>query len=298
MTPNAAEAERVTDVSLGNGEERIGRAKDQAKILRERTGAEVVTVTLDRTGTLTLRPYDEPYRTHAHPAPEKQASGAGDVFVAALTVARAAGLPWSAAASLAQNAAGVAVNAEGTCVCTLDELRDWVGQQPRRVKSQHELAEALDAHQRSGERIVFTNGCFDVLHRGHTSYLRQARELGDVLVVAVNSDSSVRRLKGPDRPINSAVDRANVVADLAFVDYVTVFDADTPRTLIERFRPDVYAKGGDYTPEMLQETAIVRELGGEVVTLDYVKDHSTTELIDRMRTAADSAAGRLRTTGS
>ena len=146
-----------------------------------------------------------------------------------------------------------------------------------------DLERIVATHRAAGRRIVFTNGCFDVLHRGHTSYLRQARRLGDVLVVAVNGDASVRRLKGPGRPVNSASDRANVLAALECVDYVTVFDEDTPAALIRRLRPHVYAKGGDYTPEMLAETADVHAVGGEVAILDYVSDHSTTEIIGRIR---------------
>ena len=109
-----------------------------------------------------------------------------------------------------------------------------------------ELVSRLQEERAAGKRIVVTNGCFDVLHRGHTAYLNQAKRLGDVLVVAINSDDSVRRLKGPTRPINPALDRSSVLAALSCVDYVTVFDTDTPIPLLERIRPDVYAKGGDY----------------------------------------------------
>ena len=135
---------------------------------------------------------------------------------------------------------------------------------------------------------MFTNGCFDVLHRGHTAYLKQARALGDLLVVAVNDDESTRRLKGPGRPLNSASDRAGVLAELACVDYVTVFSTDTPIPLLETIEPDVYAKGGDYLPEMLAETPVVEAYGGEVRILDYVSPHSTSELIARVRASADS----------
>ena len=137
---------------------------------------------------------------------------------------------------------------------------------------------------------MLTNGCFDVLHRGHTRYLNQAKQLGDVLVVALNSDASARRLKGPDRPINPAPDRAGIIAALSCVDYVTVFDTDTPIPLIEAIRPDIYAKGGDYSPEMLEETAVVEACGGEVCILDYVSDHSTTAVVRRIRGSAPPAA--------
>ena len=135
----------------------------------------------------------------------------------------------------------------------------------------------------TGQRVVLTNGCFDVLHRGHTRYLNQAKQLGDILVVALNSDDSVRKLKGPDRPINSVADRAAVIAALSCVDYVTVFDTPTPIPLIEQLRPEIYAKGGDYTPEMLAETGAVEAYGGTVTILDYVAERSTTAMVQRIR---------------
>ncbi len=130
---------------------------------------------------------------------------------------------------------------------------------------------------------MFTNGCFDVLHRGHVGYLNQAKRLGDVLIVAVNSDESVRRLKGPERPVNPAEDRVAVLAALSCVDHVVVFTEDSPANLITLVRPDVYVKGGDYRPEMIPEAPLVQSLGGEVRTLDYLPDRSTSKLIGRIR---------------
>ena len=293
VTPNAAEAERVLGASLGAGEDRAAAAEAAAPALLDGSGASAAVVTLDRSGTVLLRPRAAPHRTRAHPAPEKQASGAGDVFVSALTVGRASGLALEDAADFAQQAADVAVRKTGTCVCSLAELADWLGRPADLSVPLEELERRLAAHRRDGDRIVFTNGCFDVLHRGHTSCLRQAKRLGDVLVVAVNSDASARRLKGPGRPVNGALDRANVLAELSCVDYVTVFEEDTACELIRRLAPDVYAKGGDYTPEMLRETEEVRRVGGEVVMLDYVPEHSTSELLGRIRDGAEPVdAGR------
>ncbi|SDQ24778.1 D-glycero-beta-D-manno-heptose 1-phosphate adenylyltransferase [Leucobacter chromiiresistens] len=288
ITPNAGETERLLGERLGSGEDRVAAAAAAGDALRRRSGAEAVVVTLDRTGTVLLTDDAPPHRTRAHAAPEQQASGAGDVFVSALSVARAAGCELPRAVELAQLAADIAVERTGTCRCSLDELELRSSAAPDPQISVAELAERLDVHRRAGDRIVFTNGCFDVLHRGHTASLKQARRLGDVLVVALNSDDSARRLKGPGRPVNGVRDRANVLAELSCVDYVTVFDDDTACATIRELRPDVYAKGGDYTPEMLEEAAEVRRAGGEVVILDYVPDHSTTELIDRLRTTAEA----------
>ncbi len=146
-----------------------------------------------------------------------------------------------------------------------------------------ETAALAAAYRAEGRRIVFTNGCFDVLHRGHVAYLQQARRLGDVLIVGLNSDASVRRLKGPQRPVNPVADRVSVLSALSCVDHVTVFDEDTPLALIARVRPDVYVKGGDYRPEQLPEAPLVRELGGEVRILGYLADRSTSALIERIR---------------
>jgi D-beta-D-heptose 7-phosphate kinase / D-beta-D-heptose 1-phosphate adenosyltransferase len=146
-----------------------------------------------------------------------------------------------------------------------------------------ELLDRVAQARAKGARIVFTNGCFDVLHRGHVGYLSQARELGDVLVVAVNSDDSVRRLKGPGRPVNPQEDRAAVLAALGCVDHVVVFDEDSPARLIEAVRPDVYVKGGDYRPELIPEAELVHRLGGEVRALDYLPDRSTSAIIERIR---------------
>lgn len=145
------------------------------------------------------------------------------------------------------------------------------------------FAAALRAH---GQRIVFTNGCFDILHVGHVRYLGAARALGDCLVVGLNSDASVRRLKGPERPVNEEADRAEVLDALRAVDYVTIFDEPTAAELIKIIRPDVYVKGGDYTIATLPEAEIVRGYGGRVEFIDLVPERSTTRVIEKLRGTA------------
>ena len=137
--------------------------------------------------------------------------------------------------------------------------------------------------KRQGRKIVFTNGCFDVLHFGHVHYLLQARELGDILVIGLNSDDSVRRLKGPTRPINGEKERAFVLAALACVDYVVVFDEDTPKKLIETVRPDVLVKGGDYTLDNIVGADFVTQNGGTVTTIPFVEGFSSTRIIEKLK---------------
>jgi D-beta-D-heptose 7-phosphate kinase / D-beta-D-heptose 1-phosphate adenosyltransferase len=286
VTPNAAEAFRLLGRGTPANGSRAELVADAAARLHERTGASSLVVTLDRDGTIALDSDGSVHRTRAQPGTDKQAAGAGDTFVAALTLARMAGLALPAAATLAQAAADVVVQRFGTSVCSTSDLVEHLGQYGDAALTEQELLRRISDDRAAGKRIVLTNGCFDVLHRGHTSYLAQAAQLGDVLVVAVNSDDSVRRLKGSDRPINQAADRAGVLAALSCVDYVTIFDSDTPIPLIERLHPEIYAKGGDYTPDMLAETAVVRACGGEVRILDYVAAHSTTAVVGRIRAGA------------
>lgn len=152
------------------------------------------------------------------------------------------------------------------------------------ILSWEALAEQIRSWQAAGERVVFTNGVFDILHVGHTRYLREARALGDRLVVGINADESVRRLKGPTRPINPELDRAEVMASLQCVDGVTIFKDDTPIPLLTILKPDVHAKGGDYkTPDALPETAVVRAYGGDVVILQLVDGKSTTNIVKKMQ---------------
>lgn len=282
-TPNAQEAARLLDLRLGTGPERAAVVTGHGSELLHATGARAVVVTLDRDGTVLIPAAGNPHRTWARPATEKQASGAGDTFVAALTLARAASLPLTASLDLAQAAADVVVHLPGTSVCGTDELGRYLESFADTALAADELERHIRAHRSDGQRVVLTNGCFDVLHRGHTRYLNQAKQLGDILVVALNSDDSVRKLKGPDRPINSVADRAAVIAALSCVDYVTVFDTPTPIPLIEQLRPEIYAKGGDYTPEMLAETEAVEAYGGTVTILDYVAERSTTAMVQRIR---------------
>lgn len=145
-----------------------------------------------------------------------------------------------------------------------------------------DITKTIEELKSKGKKIVFTNGCFDILHRGHAEYLEQAKSLGDFLVVAVNSDSSVKRLKGKDRPVNNEKDRAFMLDKLRAVDIVTIFTEDTPYNVISEVKPDVLVKGGDWKEDEIVGSDIVKRLGGKVISLKFVDNYSTTTIIDRM----------------
>jgi D-beta-D-heptose 7-phosphate kinase/D-beta-D-heptose 1-phosphate adenosyltransferase len=287
VKPNYSEAVRLLgEQERIDAEARVGQIVAGADVLHARTGARVVAVTIDQGGAVVLERGRDPYRTYARPTGDERACGAGDTYVAALTLALATGAGVPMAAELAAAAASIVVTRPGTAVCTAGELAASVGSSSKRLSDVAALSQRVTALRAEGQRIVFTNGCFDLLHRGHVAYLRRAKALGDVLIVAVNGDASVRGLKGPDRPLNPLEDRLGVLEALSCIDHVVAFDEPTPAALIDVVRPDVYVKGGDYTLERLPEAAQIEALGGQVRILPYMDDHSTTGLIERMRQPA------------
>jgi D-beta-D-heptose 7-phosphate kinase/D-beta-D-heptose 1-phosphate adenosyltransferase len=244
-------------------------------------GARAAAVTLDGDGVVLLERNAEPYRIYARRAPNGQTAGAGDTFTVAFAAALAVGGSPPAAAELAAAAAAVTVERPGTSACTAGELRERLGGGAKVAPDRVALSQELDRLRQLGRRIVLTSGCFDILHRGHITYLTKAKALGDVLIVGVNTDDRVRCLKGPDRPLNPLDDRLQVLAALSCIDFVVAFDEDTPIELIEALCPDIFAKGGDYTRDSLPETATVERLGGTVEIVPYIVDRSTTQLIAR-----------------
>lgn len=213
-------------------------------------------------------------------------TGAGDTVIATLAAALAAGSPLLDAVQLANHAAGIAVGKLGTATVSPAELASVLTParpQAAGVVDRATLLTEVAAARARGERIVLTNGCFDLLHAGHVRYLNEAAALGDRLIVAVNDDDSVRRLKGPTRPIHPLAARQEVLAALRAVDWVCGFGEDTPRDLIAAVLPDVLVKGGDYRPEDIAGGTEVIAAGGEVIVLGFVEGHSTTATVGRIR---------------
>lgn len=212
-------------------------------------------------------------------------TGAGDTVSAVLATALGARIPLDDAVRLANLAAGVVIMKAGTATVTPDEILALAQGHQAKVTSLKRLLPLLARLRGAGQKIVFTNGVFDLLHPGHLQYLRAAKALGDVLVVGVNTDRSTRRLKGPERPINPLEFRLEMLSGLQCVDYLVPFDALTPLALIRAIKPDVLAKGGDYTPETVVGKEIVESYGGKVAIIPFVEGYSSTDLIRKIRSA-------------
>jgi len=268
----------------------VGAVLAAGQALAASLEVQFIAATLGEKGITVLRPDS---RFHA-PAIARQVfdvSGAGDTVAAVLALAMACDLPIEAGVALANVAAGVVVGKVGTVPIRREELLGALSQGLMReiddkVLAPERLMAQVAAWRSAGQRIVFTNGCFDILHIGHIGLLEQARRLGDRLIVGLNSDSSVRRLKGNARPIVSEHERARVLAALSSVDAVVSFAEDTPLRLIEALRPDVLVKGGDYTENQVVGAREVRAWGGRVHLVPLLPGTSTTQLIKKSQTTA------------
>jgi D-beta-D-heptose 7-phosphate kinase/D-beta-D-heptose 1-phosphate adenosyltransferase len=292
LTPNRIEAALGSGLPINNPADALAVGEH----LRRQLDAEAMVVTLDREG-MALSHADG--RSQVFPTRSRQVydiTGAGDMVLSVLGLALAAGADYDQAIALGNVAGGLEVERLGVATLTRDDLlRDLaVRPVPRRDKLQPLADLLIDLEQRRqrSEQIVFTNGCFDVLHAGHVRYLRQARDLGHCLVVGLNSDASVRRLKGAGRPLNAAELRAEVLAALGCVDYVVTFDEDTPHGLIELVRPHVLVKGADYKPEQVVGRDFVEAYGGTVVLIPLVPGQSTTRLVPFVKRDDEKATGR------
>ncbi|MHC4245839.1 MAG: PfkB family carbohydrate kinase [Planctomycetota bacterium] len=286
VTPNRTEAERAMDRPGGLRTD-LGVAVEIATGLRSRHGFDAVVLTLDRDGAM-LATEDGCVHLPTEAKSVYDVTGAGDMVLAALAAAWSHGLRGVEGVRLANLAAGIEVELTGAQPVPLAELRRaallasaaGIGK-TRRL--QHLLLE-LEVLRRDGRRIVLTNGCFDVIHAGHVAYLKEAKQQGDVLVVGINADESVRALKGPERPIFNEAERLEVLAELESIDYLVVFGEETAENLIESIHPDVYVKGGDYRPEAITEHPLLERLGIDIRILAHRPGLGSTAIIDRLRT--------------
>jgi len=280
VAPNRIEAAAAAGIDLADD----AALSAAAWRIIDVTGAEAVVITLDRDGAYLLEREGESRRIPTRGRNVYDVTGAGDEVLAMLAVAVGAGCSFADATALANLAGGLEVERFGVVPVgrdeLIDELRRMIGVRSGKVLSRERLADEAARRRGAGETLVFTNGCFDLLHLGHVRYLQEARQLGSSLVVAINSNDSVRRLKGPSRPIIGAAERAEMLAALECVDYVTVFDEDTPEALLELLRPETLVKGG--TTGEIVGRKIVEGYGGRVEKLPVVEGLSTTDIISRI----------------
>ena len=281
LTPNMAEFELV-----------VGKVKSEEELVEkglaliEEFDFEALLVTRSEHGMTLLRRCQEPFHLPTLAKEVSDVTGAGYTVISVLAASVAAGKPLDEACALANAAAGVVVGKLGTSTVSTIELAEAVhGSQDTDfgVITEQALIEAVKNAQSKGEKVVMTNGCFDILHAGHVSYLNHAAELGDRLIVAVNTDESVKRLKGPGRPVNPTDRRMAVLAGLGAVDWVVPFSEETPQRLISEVLPDMLVKGGDYKPEEIAGGKEVIANGGEVKVLNFEDGCSTTEIIDAIK---------------
>ncbi|MDZ7686634.1 MAG: bifunctional D-glycero-beta-D-manno-heptose-7-phosphate kinase/D-glycero-beta-D-manno-heptose 1-phosphate adenylyltransferase HldE [Gammaproteobacteria bacterium] len=281
LKPNLAEFEKAAGAWSTEAE-----FVDKARALLDRFGIDALLVTRHSEGMTLVQSGRPEVHVPARKREVFDVSGAGDTVIAVLAAALGAGETLADAIGLATYAAGIVVSRPGTSSVSGPELRlevaDALGW-GNGIMAREQLVHAVEEARLRGERIVFTNGCFDILHAGHVDYLAEAREHGDRLIVAVNDDDGVHRLKGDGRPINPLDRRLTMLAGLSAVDWVVPFGEDTPEDLIREIKPDVLVKGGDYDIDEVVGSDIVREYGGQVEVLTFVEGTSTSDLAQKLR---------------
>ncbi len=282
ITPNRKETSAAVGFEITNAETAAKAAEELARKLK----LQAVVITLDKEGAY-LRTEDTSQIIPTRGRSVYDVTGAGDMVLATLAITLAAGCDYETAVQLSNITGGIEVEKFGTATVTIEEIANEIVSQKRgtsgKVRSIDLLLNELTWHRKGKKTIVFTNGCFDVIHRGHIEYLEFCKSQGDVVVVGVNSDSSVKIIKGPARPINNQNDRAIVLAALEMVDYITLFDEPDPLNLIKKVKPDVLVKGEDWAEKGVVGREFVESLGGKVVLAPLVEGKSSTETIEKMK---------------
>lgn len=280
LKPNKKELQDLTGLPVDSDEEIITASR---KLLEDCACTYVLTTCGAR--GMVLVGDGEPFFISAVGQEVFDVTGAGDTTIAYLAACKANHFPMKESVEIANYAAGIQIRKVGTSMVSWREVREFLT--GKKEGAGHKLiqGEALDSFRRdhANQKVVFTNGCFDILHIGHIRYMQEASRLGDILIIGLNSDTSVKQLKGPERPVNGEQDRAELICALGFVDYVTIFDEETPWELIRKIQPDVLVKGGDYRPDEVVGKDIVEGRGGELVLIPLVEGKSTTRLLDKIQ---------------
>ncbi len=273
LKPNRIELSKLTGMILENPQNIV----KAMRIVKRQAGCKCVLTTLGENGMILLDQDDEIITSNIETKQVYDVVGAGDTAFSYIALGLVQGLQSNEMLMLANAAAAIKVTKSGTAVVTIEELRQKYGKAQCKLQDINSLVNIVNNNR--DKKIVFTNGCFDILHLGHIKYLKKAKRLGDILIVAVNSDASVKRLKGENRPINLQQDRMEMLAELDFVDYIVSFEEDTPYELIKKINPDVLVKGGDYQIENIVGREIVEKKGGLVTTIPFIEGKSTTGII-------------------
>lgn len=280
ITPNLKEFETVMGVC--HSEQEIVQ---KGKLLLKEYGIETLLLTRGEKGMTLIQHDQEEVHMPAHAREVFDVTGAGDTVIGVLGASIAAGASLQKAMTFANLAASLVVAKLGAATISVPELVVAMTRNSSiesGVMNEEQLVSAVTEARMRGKKIVFTNGCFDILHAGHVTYLHQAKQLGDYLIVAINDDASIARLKGPGRPINNVEQRMAVLAGLGMVDWVISYSDDTPERLLRKLQPDILVKGGDYAIDQVVGAPIVYAYGGDVRVLGVIKNVSTTAIIDRM----------------
>ena len=278
ITPNLKELEAVV------GEcSTTDQLVEKGSVLREQLELDALLVTRGEKGMTLLRANYPALHLKAETHEVYDVTGAGDTVIATLATALACGYEIDKATTIANIAAGKVVEKLGAATVSVDEINGVNAHNQAGIMDRHEALKVIEQAKRKGEQIIMTNGCFDILHVGHISYLNKAKALGDRLVVAVNDDDSVKRLKGDSRPVNSVENRMLVLSALSSVDLVVPFSEDTPEELVSLFKPDVLVKGGDYKEEEIAGAKFVKHNGGDVVILPFEEGCSTSSILEKIK---------------
>ncbi|HXS15465.1 MAG TPA: D-glycero-beta-D-manno-heptose 1-phosphate adenylyltransferase, partial [Candidatus Saccharimonadales bacterium] len=266
-----------------HGEKRVPQVIQNRKKMYDKVNADFIAVTLDTNGSIIFDKNDFIYRTYAKKIDNPHVSGAGDTYTATLALCLASSADIKTSAEIAAAAANIIVKKSGTAICTKEELEAEFTSQEKLITDRKNLELLINAYKNQKKRIVFSNGCFDILHSGHISYLNQAKSFGDVLLIGINTDESIRKIKGPMRPINSLEDRIRVLSALSCIDHIIPMPENTAESLVALIKPDVYVKGGDYTLDTLPEAKIVSAYGGKIALIPLREGKSTTNIIKRIQ---------------
>ena len=282
LTPNQKEVERSVPIKVASDED-LGRA---AEYLLTLTRAEALLVTRGKDGMTLYRNKEKPVEIATVAKEVFDVTGAGDTVVSVFGTAVFAGFSFQEAAWLSNMAGSIVVGKVGTAVVTLNEINEFLEEEMFRtshsVLEREELKKLVSLAKSTGKSVVFTNGCFDLIHGGHIEFLEKAKALGDILIVGLNSDKSVRGIKGDGRPIKTQQERSSILSALRYVDYITVFDETTPKQLISEIRPDILVKGDDYAIDEVVGREIVEGYGARVELIPIVKGLSTTNTVEQI----------------